>query len=117
METQGKTGEEIAAQYLQDQGYEILERNWNFGQKEVDIIAEDGERLIIAEVKTQKNKRFGPPEFRVNKTKQKHLIQAANAYIMRKRIDREARFDILAVIADGTKEEVHHIPDAFGPRW
>lgn len=117
METQGKTGEEIAAQYLQDQGYELLERNWTLGQKEVDIIADNGDQLIIAEVKTQKNKTFGSPEFRVNKMKQKHLVQAANAYIMKKGIDRDARFDILAVIADGTKEEVHHIPGAFGPRW
>lgn len=117
MESKGKSGEELASQYLQDQGYQLLERNWSLGQKEIDIIADNGEQLIIAEVKTQKNKRFGSPEFRVNRTKQRHLVQAANAYIMKNGIQREVRFDILAVISDGNKEEVHHIPAAFGPRW
>ncbi|MFB6258185.1 MAG: YraN family protein [Flavobacteriales bacterium] len=117
MERQGKEGEEAAVRYLKDHGYSIRERNWTFGQREVDIIAEKEDLLIIAEVKTQKNRRFGSPQFRVNKNKQENLVQAANGYVHRKGLDRDVRFDILAVIINQEGEEVHHIEDAFGPRW
>jgi len=117
MERQGKEGEELAAQYLRDQGYRIRERNWVLGHREVDIIAEKEDLLIIAEVKTQKDHRFGSPEFRVIKPKQENLIQAANRYIQKKGLDREVRFDILSVIINDAGEEVHHIEAAFSPRW
>lgn len=117
MEDQGAKGEAAAARYLQENGYKVLERNWSFGQKEIDIIAEKDEQLIVAEVKTQRNRRFGAPEFRVNKMKQQHLVQAANGYILKKEKDQEVRFDVLAVIINDRGEEVHHIQNAFGPRW
>jgi putative endonuclease len=117
MERQGKEGEELAARYLADKGCRIRERNWVLGHREVDIIAEKEDTLIIAEVKTQKDRRFGAPEFRVNKAKQQNLIQAANAYVNMRGLDREVRFDILSVIINESGEEVHHIENAFGPRW
>ncbi len=117
MEQQGRNGEEVAAQYLEEQGYRIRERNWTFGHREVDLIAEKEELLIIAEVKTQKDRKFGSPQFRVNKAKQENLLQAANGYVRIKGLDREVRFDILAVIINEKGEEVHHIENAFGPRW
>jgi len=51
----GKQGEELAAQFLMEKGYEILERNWRNRHKEIDIIAKDGEELVIVEVKTRKS--------------------------------------------------------------
>lgn len=117
MERQGKDGEEFAAQYLQDHGYRIRDRNWILGHREVDIIAEKGDLLLITEVKTQKDRRFGSPEFRVTKAKQQNLIQAANSYIKSKGLDREVRFDIIAVIINRNGEELQHIKAAFSPRW
>lgn len=49
----GNKGEELAEKYLRKLGYEILERNWHFGKNEIDIIAKDGNFLVIAEVKTR----------------------------------------------------------------
>ncbi len=117
MERQGQNGEDLAAKYLEEHGYRIRHRNWTFGHREIDIVAEKDGILVIAEVKTQKDRSFGSPEFKVNKMKQRNLIQAANGYIRITGLDREIRFDILSVIINQQGEEVHHIEDAFGPRW
>ena len=58
----GKEGEEEAAAYLIDKGYSIRHRNWHCGKKELDIVAEYRNELIVIEVKTRKNTRFGNPE-------------------------------------------------------
>ena len=77
----GKKGEEIAAQYLSEKGYEILERNWRNRHKEIDIIAKDGNELVIVEVKTRQNDEHGEPDLAVTLPKQTRLIYAANAYM------------------------------------
>ena len=55
----GKWGEELAAKYLEDQGYEILDRDWKSGHHDLDIIARSEEALAIIEVKTRRNRLFG----------------------------------------------------------
>jgi len=47
----GKWGEELAAEYLQEKGYEIIERDWKSGHHDLDIIAKEGGTLVIVEVK------------------------------------------------------------------
>ena len=114
----GRLGEDLAAEYLQSNGYAILERNWQIGHLEVDIIATTDNFLVIAEVKTRKGNTFGEPEDFVTLQKQRNLIRAAAAYIRKFGISKEVRFDILSVIIkEGQEAEVHHIPDAFKPRW
>ena len=61
----GKMGEDLAVQYLTDKGYEILERNWRNKHKEIDIIAKDGETLVIVEVKTRQSDDHGEPDLAV----------------------------------------------------
>jgi putative endonuclease len=63
----GKLGEEIAVRYLLEQGYKILERNWRNQHKEIDIIAMDGEELVIVEVKARMNDDFGEPYMSVTR--------------------------------------------------
>jgi len=111
----GILGEDIAASYLEEKGYAVLEKNWRFGHEEIDIIARKNDLLIVAEVKTRRSNFFGEPEEFVNRQKQKHLIKAANAYIEMKQLDLEVRFDILSVVLSGAKKQVHHIEDAFHP--
>ena len=114
----GRRGEDIAAEYLQSNGYTILERNWQIGHLEVDIIASTDEFLIIAEVKTRKSNTFGEPEDFVTLQKQRNLIRAAASYITKFGITKEVRFDIVSVILkEGQDNEIRHIPDAFKPRW
>ena len=58
----GKEGEELAALWLSERGYDILHRNWRFGKLEIDIVAKKNEKLHIIEVKTRKGNFFGLPE-------------------------------------------------------
>ena len=111
----GKLGEELAVQYLTDKGYEILERNWHNIHKEVDIIAKDGQYLVIVEVKTRQNDEYGEPDLAVTKRKQRMLIAAANAYISRKELDMETRFDIISIVVKDSDPVIEHIEDAFLP--
>ena len=109
----GTKGETIAANYLKENGYAILETNWRFKNLEADIIATINDILVVAEVKTRKSNFFGEPEEFVNKQKQKNLVKAANEYILKNDIDLEVRFDIISVIIANNKTAVNHIPDAF----
>ena len=111
----GKEGEELAKKHLLEKGYEIVVSNWRFGKDEIDIIANDGEYIVFVEVKTRKTNYFGEPETFVTNTKQKFMIRAAQVYITQREIDREARFDIVAVLFCQKKVQIHHIEDAFYP--
>ena len=111
----GKLGEDLAVQYLTDKGYEILERNWHNIHKEIDIIAKDGDDLVIVEVKARQTDEYGEPDIAVTKRKQRMLIAAANAYITRKGLDVETRFDIISIIYRDGNPVIEHIEDAFLP--
>jgi putative endonuclease len=112
----GKKGEEIACNYLIEKGFEILEKNWRFKHLEVDIIATKDNLLAIVEVKYRSYTTYGEPEVFVNKQKQKFLIEAANRYVIDKNIDKDVRFDIIAISKKGDGFSIHHIEDAFYAR-
>jgi putative endonuclease len=109
----GKLGEDIAVNYLIDKGYQILERNWHSGHKEIDIIALDDDMLAIVEVKTRKSDDYGEPEIAVGITKQRMLIRAADAYVRYKNLNVDVRFDIISIVISDTEPEIEHIEDAF----
>jgi len=114
MET-GKTGEDKAVEFLTKHGYQILEKNWRSGKYEIDIVASTKDYLIIVEVKTRRSTQMGEPEVAVDKTKQRNMIYAANAYIRQKQVTKETRFDIISIVINGNDTQLHHIPDAFYP--
>ena len=70
----GQRGEEIAALYFTERGYNIVARNWRCPTGELDIIMEKGDTLIFVEVRTRSGKRYGTPEESINPTKQARLI-------------------------------------------
>ncbi len=110
----GKIGEDLAVDYLIKKGYQILERNWRSGHKEIDIIAlNDDDVLIIVEVKTRKSDDFGEPDIAVGITKQRMLIWAADAYVRYKNLDVDVRFDIISIVISDAEPEIEHIEDAF----
>ena len=119
----GDKGEELAAEFLVKNGYKILETNWFYNHKEIDIIAEHpgdavvqhNPLLVIVEVKTRSNKEFDDPVKAVTRKKQRFIINATNAYIEKKDIEHEVRFDIIIVTISGKKVEIEHIDDAFYP--
>ena len=113
--TLGKIGEDIATQYLTEKGYEILERNWRNVHKEIDIIAKDGDELVVVEVKTRKSNEYGEPDLAVTSRKQHLLISAANAYLFRNKLDVNTRFDIISIFMKDDVPVIDHIEDAFLP--
>lgn len=111
----GNLGEELAAQYLTDKGYEILERNWRNIHKEIDIIAKDSKVLVIVEVKTRQTDEYGNPDIAVTKQKQWRLISAANAYVFKNKLDIDIRFDIISIFFRDSEPIIEHVEDAFLP--
>ncbi|MGE5418614.1 MAG: YraN family protein [Chloroflexota bacterium] len=112
----GIKGEEFAADFLKNNGYKILSRNFRYGKYEIDIIAENNEFLVFAEVKTRADNPLDPPANAVTRDKQKAMIWAAEAYIKRYRIDKESRFDVIVVLQKYEDDfSIEHIPYAFYP--
>ena len=113
----GHLGEDVAAEYLERQGYLILDRNWYFNHKELDIVAQKDEQLIIVEVKTRKSNTYGRPEEAVTTRKMNCLVLAANAYVQSHFIDMPVRFDVIAIshLGEGPREKIEHFEDAFRP--
>ena len=112
----GKRGEQVASDYLIAKGYRVLERNWYFRKKEIDIIAEKDDFLVIIEVKSRSVSFHENPRDAVNMKKQRFLIQAANAYVYRCDIELEVRFDIITVVFFNDQEyKLIHFDDAFYP--
>ncbi len=111
----GRSGESLAAEYLENRGYTVLDRNWRCGHKELDLVARNGNTLVVVEVKTRSDSRFGNPEDAVDERKIMRTVMAADAYVRLKRIDLDVRFDIVAITEDGGQVSVQHIEDAFFP--
>jgi putative endonuclease len=111
----GHKGEDLAVKFLTDAGFTILYRNWVWGKNEIDIVAENKEFIVFAEVKTRTTDFLDPLSNVISSGKQKSIVYAAEGYVKRFRIDKESRFDVLTVVKKGEDYEVEHIPDAFYP--
>ena len=109
----GKFGEEIAVDYLQQNGYEILETNWTFQKAEVDIIAQKENILAVVEVKTRSSIEFGMPQDFVKPKKIQLLLKAVNEYVISNNLEVEVRFDIIAIHKDSKNFNIEHIKEAF----
>lgn len=114
----GKWGEDEAALYYEDRGYEILERDWKVGKRDIDLIAltEDKDTLVFVEVKTRQNNELQKPEEAVDVKKMRNLAIAANAYVKLHGLDMDVRFDIISVIGKcSCVESIECFEDAFNP--
>ena len=110
----GKQGEALAEEYLREKGFIILEKNYRYGHKEIDLIGQDGNTIVFIEVKAGRSKSFGSPVGWVTPRKQKNLIEAAYDFIQKKNItDCDFRFDVLAISYQKGKEIVEHMKNAF----
>ncbi|WP_304201065.1 YraN family protein [Flavobacterium alvei] len=109
----GKLGEELAVEFLQKEGYEILETNWTFQKAEIDIIAKNENTLAIVEVKTRSSLEFGLPQDFVKPKKIQLLVKAVNEYVISKNIDIDVRFDIIAIHKEDKSFVIEHLKDAF----
>jgi len=108
----GRTGEQIAIEYLINIGYKILKTNWRYLHKEIDIIAEYKNELIFVEVKYRESLKRGLPEESLSLKKQKLLIEAADKYMELNNIKMPARFDVICIVKN---KYLKHYKNAIYP--
>ncbi|HCC59680.1 MAG: hypothetical protein A2402_02985 [Candidatus Staskawiczbacteria bacterium RIFOXYC1_FULL_37_43] len=100
----GKIGEDLAREYLKNQGYKILEQNYRTKYAEIDLVAEksDGlfskKKLVFVEVRTKVGESFGSPEDTLNKQKLWKVLQNAKSYSAFKNWQGPARIDAICIV-------------------
>lgn len=116
----GLRGEEIAAKWLHVHGWEITERRFRNGRRDIDLVAtrpdRDGPARTVAfvEVKTRKTNDFGGPVSAVNWRKQRELSRSAKVWMSRFQKPGDTfRFDVIGVILGAENVRVQHIENAF----
>jgi len=110
----GQRGEDITADFLRKKGMRILHRNLRLGRIEFDIIAKDEDSIVFVEVKTSRTHSYGDPVEWVTIQKQRRMAHAAKLYLQKFRIlETPVRFDVVTVVALGTKNQIEHFRDAF----
>ena len=109
----GKKGEGIAASFLMEKGFEIIERNFRFGKSgEIDLIALKENLLIFVEVKSRTSHSFGGPLYSINNRKKNTIRRVAKRFLVLNRDfftkEIHCRFDMIAIL-DGTVEWIEDI--------
>ena len=111
----GRHAEQLARNFLISKGYRILVTNWRHGKKEIDIVCEFDNHLVIIEVKSRMQSIHPDAGEVVNMRKQRNLIFAAEGFIKRNNIHMPTRFDIISVVFAGYEYDIEHIENAFFP--
>jgi len=111
----GQKGEDLATEFLKKNGYKILFRNWVWGKNEIDIIAEKDDIVAFVEVKTRNEEFLGGIGSAISRDKRNAIIFAAEGYIKRYGIDKDSRFDIIAIIMNDQGTNLDHYEGAFYP--
>lgn len=110
----GKTGEEVAAEYLVKHGYKIILRNVRNKIGELDIVATRGKQIVIVEVKAKTGLGRGTPEEMVNPRKQKKLVRTAQLFLQeRNLLDHHWRIDVVAIRMQEEPPQILHIENAI----
>lgn len=112
----GTWGENLAANYLEEQGYECLDRNIRIGPRELDLVMQIEDTVVFVEVKTRVSAEYGPPEAAISQSKRRNLVQAAWGYLEQvDRLQAAWRFDEIAIEATRQREVIRldHYPAAF----
>lgn len=111
----GNEGENLAAKFLVNHGYEIIARNWSCMAGEADIIARDADTLVFVEVKTRKNVEKGLPSDAVDQRKRGKYERIATYFTQRYEADSiPIRFDVVSVLMKEDRATVRHHINAFG---
>jgi putative endonuclease len=111
----GRQGEKIAAAYLVDKGYKIVQRNWSCATGELDLIMEQDDTLVFVEVRTRRGNRFGTAEESITPAKQARLVELAHSYLQETAPPHPSwRIDVVAVQLGRGLPQVNHIENAVG---
>lgn len=111
----GRRGEDLAAHFLEDAGYHLIERNWRCRQGEIDIVAERGDTIVFVEVKTRSSLAFGHPFEAITASKLARLRGLAGAWCAeRSPSATRIRLDAIAVVAPrGQQPRIEHLLGVF----
>ena len=112
----GKIGEDYASQLLVKKGYRVVARNYRSRFGEIDLIAENREYIVFAEVKTRAEHYHVSPLEAVTAGKQKKIIKTALFYLQSNKTALQPRFDVIGIVtaADSFSVlSVEHIENAF----
>ena len=125
----GMTGEDVAAKFLEQNGYTVIERNYRSGHCEIDVIARDEQFLVFVEVKTRsclypESGDFGVPGRAVDEKKRGNTVNAVRSYLARNHVTKQPRIDVIEVYMLEDKNEfkiprilrINHIRNAFSSR-
>jgi len=110
----GKWGEGMAAAYLQEKGYIILEHDWRSGHRDIDLVARKDDLTVFVEVKTRADERLVEAVKAVDYQKRQNLRKAINSYVKMHEVDTDIRFDVIAVIGTpGSMPRIEHLEDVW----
>lgn len=110
----GRNGENEAAKYLEDLGYEIICKNFRCMNGEIDIIAKDGNEYVFVEVKTRTNRSYGEGRDAVDNNKQKHIKKAAKYFIYKNGLESAfIRMDVIEIYLKNGINILNHIKQAI----
>ncbi|OIQ29920.1 MAG: hypothetical protein BM564_03875 [Bacteroidetes bacterium MedPE-SWsnd-G2] len=109
----GKKGEDLAVEFMINEGYQILDRNYRFDRAEVDILCLKEGVLVALEVKTRASSHFGDPQDFVTSKQIKQLVKVVDHYVVDHDMDVEVRFDIIAILKQKENYKIKHFKDAF----
>lgn len=125
----GRLGEDIAADFLEKNGYRIISRNLHLSRNELDIIAEDEEYIVFVEVKTRsclypEGGAYGTPSRAVDSKKRGNTVKGANDYLSSYKVEKQPRIDVIEVYLLESKNQfktptvlkINHIRCAFDAR-
>ncbi len=109
----GQWGEEAAAAYLSQRGYEISARNVRTPYGEIDLVAKQGDVTIFIEVKTLTSSRNFFPEHNVTARKREHMLACAEHYAAANAVD-HWQIDVIAVEGkQGLEPKITHFDNAI----
>lgn len=118
----GFHGEDLAAQFMIEQGWEVVARNYQLKIGEIDLVVSRQEEvygrseqtLAIVEVKTRNDRHGPPPQASVTWSKRKRLVRLASAFVQKEKFKRvNIRFDVIAVDLSDADPQITHFPGAF----
>ncbi|MEO8880897.1 MAG: YraN family protein [Gemmatimonadaceae bacterium] len=113
----GEQGERIAAIWLAQKGWRILDRRFRNGHRDLDLVAERSGVVAFIEVKTRRGEAFGHPVEAVTWRKQRELCRSAAVWIARYGGEEQAfRFDVVGVLIAGDRVRISHVENAFTAR-
>ena len=113
-DARGRFGEELAATHLVQQGLIVLDRNWRCDIGELDIVAREGDQLVVCEVKTRSSTQFGDPLEAVTSAKAERLRRLAGRWVAVHDVRAsEIRIDVIGVLLGGESPQIQHVRGAL----